>query len=98
MDLDGKDIRDLFDRVAEHFDGADEGIKKMFAMLVSTTLTYRDRLMHSTGHLLTVGETKEALDAFMYVLKTHEIPSNLNKRVHTLIVLWLKELNEKSSH
>lgn len=96
--IDECDIQELFDRVAEHFEGADEGARGMFAMLVNTALKYRDTLMHSSGHALTVGETREALDAFMEVLQTHEIPKGLNKRSHDLVILWLEEIKEKVHH
>jgi hypothetical protein len=96
--IDDNDIRELFDRVSEHFKDADEGTRAMFSMLVNTALRYRDMLLHSTGKTLTVGETRAALDAFMEVLKTHQIPAELDKRVHDLIVLWLEELKEKVHH
>lgn len=90
--MDEKDIQELFGRIACHFDGADEGARGMFAMLVKTTLKYRDMLKHSSGYALTVGETKEALDVFMEVMKTHKIPRGLKKRIHDLVILWLEEL------
>jgi hypothetical protein len=96
--IDECDIQDLFDRVAEHFEGADEGARGMFSMLVHTALKYRDTLMHSSGHTLTVGETREALEAFMEVLQTHEIPKGLNNRSHDLVILWLEEIKEKVHH
>ncbi len=92
------DIQALFDRVSEHYGGADEGTRGMFAMLVKTTLRYRDMLVHSSGKPLTVGETKDALDAFMVVMKTHDIPKGLDKRVQDLVVMWLEELKEKIHH
>lgn len=95
MSTDEKDIQQLFDKVAEHFKGADEGARGMFAMLVETTLKYRDALMHSTGHALTVGETRDALAAFMETMQTHEIRKDLPQRVHDLVVLWLEQLRER---
>ena len=91
-DFDDKDIKLLFERIAEHFDDADENMKAMFSMLVRITLKYRDMLMHSSGAPLSVGETREALDAFMEVMKTHRIPDRLDKRIHDLVILWLEEL------
>lgn len=97
-ELDDDDIQALFERVSKHFENADEGARGMFGMLVNTALRYRDMLVHSSGEPLTVGETKEALDAFMVVLKTHEIPKDLGQRVHDLVVLWLEEIKEKVHH
>lgn len=93
-----KDIEALFDRVAEHFKDADDDTKGMFAMLVDTTLKYRNTLMHSSGHALTVGETSAALNAFMEVLRTRGVPEGLDKRVHDLVMLWLEEIKTKIHH
>ena len=96
--LDEGDIQELFDRISEHFEGADEGARGMFEMLVKTALRYRDMLVHSSGKPLTVGETREALDEFMGVIKTHEMPKDLDKRIHDLVIMWLEEIKEKVHH
>ncbi len=96
--IDDKDIQALFDRVSEHFKEADEGTRGMFSMLVDSALRYRDMLFHSTGHALTVGETRDALDAFMEVIRTHDMPKGLDKRVHDLVVVWLEEIKEMIHH
>lgn len=88
------DIKKLFERVAKHFEDADEGTQRMFGMLVKTAIVYRDKLVHSSGAALTVEETRRALDAFMKVLQTHDIPKGLDGRVHGLVLMWLEELKE----
>lgn len=97
-DADEKDISELFRMASEHFEGADDGIEEMFSMLVGVTLRYRDILVHSSGEPLTVGETRQALDAFMVVMKTHNIPANLDKRIHDLMILWLEEIKQRIHH
>jgi len=92
------DIAKLFGRLAEHFKDADDNTHRMFAMLVKTTLKYRDMLMEKTGVPLTVGETQKALDVFMEVIKTHKIPQGLDKNVHDLLILWLEELKTTLHH
>ena len=91
-DIDGDDIKELFERISSRFDGADDGTKEMLAMLVNTTLKYRETLEHASGIPLTVGETRGALDAFMSVMQTRRIPDGLNKRIRDLLLLWLEEL------
>jgi|GEM_PF-1270523 len=98
-EIDERDIRALFERVSEHFDGAqDEGIREFFGMLVRTTLRYRDTLTHSSGKPLSVGETRAALDVFMGVITTHSMPEGLDKRVHDLVMMWLEELKKRAQH
>jgi hypothetical protein len=98
MPTDDDDITLLFEKVSEHFAGADEGAQGMFQMLVSTTLAYRDILVHSTGVSLTVAETRAALDAFMETLTTHRIRPGIDKRVKDLVILWLEELKTRIHH
>ncbi len=97
-ELDEGDIKALFDKMAEHFEGAGDDSREFFSMLVRKALRYRDTLMHSSGEVLTVGETRVALDVFMEVLKSHEMPEGLDKRVHDLVMLWLEELKERVHH
>lgn len=87
-----KDIKDLFDRIAKHFENSDEGTKAMFSMLVRVALKYRDDLVIAKASPLTVGETRVALDAFMEVLKTKKFAKKVGKRELDLVILWLEEL------
>lgn len=89
------DIQSVFDRIAKKFEHADDSAKEMFTMLVATTLRYRDQVVKAGGEALTVGETREALDAFMVVLKAHQIPEGLPPRVKELVMLWLEEIRRK---
>ena len=95
---DEKDIRALFEKIAKHFEGVDEGTQAMFSMLVKTTLKYRDMLMHSSGVPFSVGETREALNVFMEVMKTQKIPQGIDKRIHDLVILWLEEVKIRVHH
>jgi hypothetical protein len=98
-EIDEKDIRALFERISEHFDGEqDEGVREFFGMLVRTTLRYRDALAHSSGEPLSVGETRAALDVFMGAITTHSMPEGLEKRVHDLVMMWLEELKKRAHH
>ncbi|MBN1282609.1 MAG: hypothetical protein JXA24_02405 [Proteobacteria bacterium] len=96
--IDEKDIKALFDKVAEHFKDASDESKDVFSMLVERALSYRDLAVHSSGRPLTVGETREALDAFMHVMVEHEMPGSLPKRVHDLVLMWLEGIKEMRQH
>lgn len=93
------DIKQLFERISEHFGGrVEDGTEDIFAMLVNTTLKYRDQLDAKTGNPLTIGETREALEAFMHVMKEKKFPKDLSERAHDLIVVWLEALKERTHH
>lgn len=91
------DIDVLLRVAAEKMGTADPGTHRMFRLLIQTTLQYRDQL-HAQGVPLTVQETREALDTFMEVLKTHTIPKNLDPHVHELLVMWLEEVRKTIHH
>jgi len=95
---DEKDIQALFEKIAKHFGGVDEGTEAMFSMLVETTLKYRDMLMHSSGIPFTIGETREALNVFMEVMKTQKISQGVDKRIRDLVILWLEEVKIRVHH
>ena len=92
------DIARFFDQVALRLGDQDEGIQQMCRLLVETTLAFRDQLRHSRGETLTVGETRDALDTFMEVMKTHRIPEKLPPHVHGLVIMWLEEIKTKVHH
>ena len=94
--VDDKDIRELFDRVAEQFDETDDGIRSMFSMLVETTLKYRDTIRHSRGETLSVGETRNALGVFMEVLQAHSFPEGIDEKIKGLVIVWLEELKKQT--
>lgn len=98
VDTNDKDIRELFERVSEHFKDADDNAKGMFSMLVDTTLKYRDMLHHSSGHTLSVEETRVALGAFMGVLKTRDVPKGLDPLIHDLVIMWLEGLKAQKQN
>ncbi len=90
---DNEDIQKLFDDMAKKLGMEnDDGVKAMFSMLVRGALRYRDHMMASKGVPLTIGETREALDAFMSVMKSHEIPEGLGETVKGLVMTWLEDL------
>lgn len=92
------DIEMLFRRIEHHFADKDEGAKHMLAMLVRIALSYRDHLVAINEPPLTVGETQQALDAFMVVVKTQQFPAIPEQRIKKLVLLWLEELQRTVHH
>lgn len=88
-----KDVEVFLRSIADRFAGVDEGVVRMFRMLVAVTLNYRDEL-EAKGQVLTVQTTKDALDAFMHVMKAHTVPENLSPEAHQLVLYWLEEIKK----
>jgi len=92
------DIEILFRRIEHHFENKGEGASRVFTMLVKVTLKYRDTLVENNEPALTVGETQQALDLFMVIIKTQKFPEMQDERIKKLITLWLEELPKHIHH
>ena len=86
------------DRFLQHFrellGDSEEDSARMLTLLISVTVNYRDRLKEETGQVLTVEDTRRALDALEAQLRG-EPPHELSKEQRTLLELWLKELESQ---
>jgi hypothetical protein len=92
------DIEILFRRIAHNFEDKGEGVNRVFTMLVKVTLKYRDMLVENNEPPLTIGETQQALDLFMLIIKTQKFPETQDPRIKKLITLWLEELPKHIHH
>lgn len=92
------DIEMLFRRMENHFTEKGDHATRVFSMLVEIALSYRDELVADNEPALTVGETQEALDHFMEVVKTQSFPNIAQPRIKKLVMLWLKELPKHVHH
>ncbi|UCD95351.1 MAG: hypothetical protein JSU69_04695 [Candidatus Zixiibacteriota bacterium] len=63
--------------------------------LIRLTIAYRDRWKAEKDEILTVEETRKALDAYQAVLKDGKMPEGLDRKTAGLVKLWLKEINRK---
>ena len=61
--------------------------------LINLTLRYRDKLKAETGEILTVGETRQAIDIYLKAIKQGQISTNLDDKIEFLVKLWFKEIN-----
>ncbi|HWR82243.1 MAG TPA: hypothetical protein VN285_02965 [Candidatus Deferrimicrobium sp.] len=62
------------------------------AMLISETLKFRDKLMAETGVVLTVGDTRIALDALEVCLSGRPLPKGLTPEQRALTQIWIDRL------
>jgi len=61
--------------------------------LIRLTLGYRDRWKIAKDEILTVEDTRRALDIYEQVIKTGEFPTDLDEKIGGLVKLWLKKIN-----
>ncbi|PIR25888.1 MAG: hypothetical protein COX62_09085 [Deltaproteobacteria bacterium CG_4_10_14_0_2_um_filter_43_8] len=91
------DIEEFLRGVISQVGDVDDGVHNMFRMLVATAKEARDNIQ-AAGKVLTVGETQEALTAFMEVMKTHQVPERLSNHAHILVVKWLEKIKTEVHH
>ena len=62
------------------------------AMLISETVKFRDKLKDETGDILTVADTRAALDALESYLNGQSLPDNLTSEQKALAQIWIDRL------
>jgi len=90
--MDENDIKKLFMRVAQSPGTVPEEAAKVFSLLVSTTLAYRDRLRETSGITVTVQDVRTSLNLFLVAVHTRRLPRTDNRIHDDLVKLWLDEL------
>jgi hypothetical protein len=62
------------------------------AMLISETVKFRDKLKEETGDILTVADTRAALDALENYLNGQPFPKELTPEQKALAQIWVDRL------
>lgn len=62
------------------------------AMLISETVKFRDKLKDETGDILTVADTRAALDALENYLNSKPLPDDLTPEQKALAQIWIDRL------
>jgi len=88
------DIEKLFLTVAQDPAMNTDANRKMFSLLVRSTLRYRDEMLSSKGVVVTVGDVRLALDWLVPVLATGNMPETDNNTSLDLLDLWIDELKK----
>ena len=90
--MEDKDLYKLFLSVADHPSQNTEDIRKVFSILVRSTLRYRDQMMKSKGVVVTVEDVRVVLDWLVPCLASGRLPVTKNKLRLDLLKIWLDEL------
>lgn len=91
------DIEKLFLTVAQDPAMDTDANRKMFSLLIQSTLRYRDEMLSSKGVVVTVGDVRTALGWLVPVLATGNMPKTDNKISLGLLDLWMDELKKRGS-
>ena len=90
--MDESDISRLFMKVAGNACKVPEDARRVFSILVSSTLRYRDRLKEELAIIVTVEDVRAALDWLLEAMRTKQLPETNNAVRLDLLKIWLDEL------
>ncbi|MFH2049934.1 MAG: hypothetical protein ABIJ12_10860 [bacterium] len=62
------------------------------SILITETVKFRDKLKEETGTILTVEDTRIALDALQDYLVTNKLPKKLTSEQKALTQIWIDRL------
>ena len=92
--MEDRDVYKLFLRVLEHPGQNTEDIRRVFSVLVRSTLKYRDHMLESEGIIVTVEDVRTALGWLVPSLLSGQLPET-NSRVRLgLLEIWIDELRQ----
>lgn len=93
--MEKRDIEKLFLTVAQDPALDTEANRKIFSLLIQSTLRYRDEMLSSKGVVVTVGDVRAALAWLVPVLATGNMPKTDNKISLGLLYLWMDKLKKR---
>ena len=86
------DIEKLFLSVVDDPGKRTDATHAVFAVLVNSTLAYRDHMIRSQGVVVTVEDVRETLAWLVPVLTTGQLPETENDIRLGLLKIWLRKL------
>lgn len=90
--MDKRDIEKLFLSVLENSEQDTDAVRRVFSILVGSTLEYRDHILASKGIIVTVEDVYASLDGLVYAIETGLMPEEENEIRLDLLKTWLREL------
>jgi len=72
--------------------GNNQDPRGVISILITETIKFRDKLKEETGIILTVADTRIALDALQNYLVTDKLQKNLTSEQKTLTQIWIDRL------
>ncbi len=90
--MDRTELETLFRTIAEEPETFSESGRKIFDILTTVTLEYRDYLLASRGIIVTVQDVRAALSWLIPSLATGNIPNMENGLSAALLERWVRAL------
>ena len=87
------DIERLFLSVAEASENQTTELRDVFAVLVRSTLQYRDDMLASKGIIVTVKDVRVTLECLLPFLETGRLPDTTDPIKLDLLKIWKDSLS-----
>jgi hypothetical protein len=86
--MEDHDIERLFSNVAQGSMDQRAEVRDVFAVLVRTTLQYRDDMLESKGLIITVEDVRVTLECLVPFIETGQLPETADKIKPDLLKMW----------
>lgn len=86
-------IKEYFNSVLESNKNASAETIDILRKLIDYTIKFRDETMAKTGEILTVGETRQAVDIYLEAVETERLRTDLEPKIEQLVKYWLSKIN-----
>ena len=97
--MEDNDIERLFSSVAQGSTDQRAEVRDVFAVLVRTTLQYRDDMLESKGLIITVEDVRVTLECLVPFLETGQLPETADNIKPDLLKMWKDALGRlENSH
>ncbi len=91
-----EDIRRYFGELLKQEGEISSEAMEVLGKLIRLTIEFRDDWKKEKNEILTVEDTRGAIEIYFTVIKTGVLPNRLDKKIDRLVRLWLKEINGKT--
>jgi len=86
-------IKEYFKTVMENNRNISPEAIDILKKLIDHTIKFRDELKADTGEILTVGDTRQAINIYLQAVQTEHLQDNLDPIIDRLVKYWLMEIN-----
>ena len=93
--MDKHDLKRFFGELLKEEKYISSESMAVFGKLIRLTIAFRDRWKAEENEIVTIDDTRRALDVYVTALKEGKLPDDLDKKTTELVKLWLRKINGK---
>ena len=86
-------IKEYFKSVIEKNNEASPEAIDILKKLIDHTIQFRDELKETANVILTVEDTRQAIDIYLEAIQTEKLRGDLDPKIDSLVRYWLIKIN-----